>query len=213
MLWYKASVVIATICSSVQGLPTIEQPVDAAALEERARVHVFGNAVSVVGGIIANNALGDAFHQSGQAIAEGWVAAIADQIHPHNLLSSRGLWVPQVGQSGLSCWTVSAIYVFGGPSSVADAAAESFAASVRGLLGRRSLNGIALADVYRSDVDLPADHSVFGNFLADGSGVKSRDIGHCHNPSFDFTHDQSNSALCLPQGSDIRFPTSNSVYC
>lgn len=208
MLWYKTITVFSAIIGSVQGAPSVERDSEVVTLEDRARVTNAGTIVAIVGGIAASVALGHAFEGHGDLIAGAWAAAIVDQLHPVGVVATDALWVPDNGQNGLVCWTVDAVFSFAGPNAAANAA--SFANAARNLLHKRGLAANSY-HVYRSGIEFPANHTVFGSSLEDDASVEARNIGWCSNPGFDFTHNQDNAALCLPQ--IVSFPPNNKRKC
>ncbi|KAJ2980183.1 hypothetical protein NQ176_g2792 [Zarea fungicola] len=207
MRWYNVVAAFAAI-GGIQAA-AIERDTDAVGLKDRARVSNVGTTIAIVGGIAATNALGQAFFGHGDLIAEAWAAAIVDQLHPVGLAATSALWVDEIGQSGLICWTVDAVFTFAGPNAYANAA--NFANAAKNLLGKRGLDFSNSYTVYRSDIDLPANHTVFGIPFDSDANVEARNVGSCSNPGFDFTHNQNNAELCLPRS--VSFPPKNSRKC
>lgn len=200
------------ILGTVQSSPFVKEDTSIAVLEDRARVTTVGTIGAVVGGIAASNILGQAFEGHGDLIAGAWAASIVDQLRPIGLRATDASWVPEFGQRGLVCWTVDAVFSFSGTEAAANAL--KFAKAADKLLNKKRDNDSTLYNIFVSGIDLPNNHTMFATAQDDdfeSFGKESRNIGWCINPGFDFTHHQSNSALCLPERAV--FPHTNRRKC
>ncbi|KAI8336955.1 hypothetical protein BC941DRAFT_502489 [Chlamydoabsidia padenii] len=207
-----------SLVSSAIAAPLNEKSV--APMEERSTTKLNGNKVSVVSGIIITNHITQCFQYSGVEIAKAYAAAVADQWNQYLDRTGGTYWISSIeaqwasgNTQNLYCSTFDATYTFATAYS-----AQVFANWVRGVMGTTKRDDKFVnfnPDVYVSDVDLPANHPVFGSRNATESAslekpaLGKRNWASCSNAKCGFSFSTDQTGICR----DTIFPSQNSYYC
>ncbi|KAF4445550.1 hypothetical protein F53441_10723 [Fusarium austroafricanum] len=213
-MWFTKALTLFAATSMVATAHPTDTSLGPRDIDERATVELSGRKVSVVTGIVFNQALRDCFGSSGVDIVQAYAGAIYDQwrfsklpgvlVDIQTLVSTKQL-------TNQFCFTVDAVFQFAGKSD-----AQKFATFAKNLLGPTkrddepdSFLGRLKPDVYIEGVDLPEGHEYFGsNSTNPTHDLSKRGIGKCRNKcGFSFTNDQT--GICR----DSTFPAGNSGFC